>query len=114
MRYLPWFLVGFSWAFALYGAYACVQAVSRALNRADQLCTELEKRPASAQLERLGAALADLEDRHIALHDAHKRLAARVGMRDVRARRNGHDVPDDETPQEKLRRLEIRHGLRSD
>lgn len=72
-----------------------------------------------ARLERTVRDLAELQE---ITQSALKRLTARVGMADTRARRrqNGHDLDDGSAPADEaerndlLRRLEVKHGLRKE
>jgi hypothetical protein len=62
---------------------------------------------------RLAVKVTELDAEMESLHKLLQRLNARAGMREMRAKRatNGEDVPE-ESPQETLRRLEVKHGLR--
>lgn len=61
----------------------------------------------------LKLAIATLDDNHAALHDSHKRLRSRVGMRELREKRkNGSgDVSEpagDENPDEWKRQMRVK------
>ena len=61
-----------------------------------------EKSVALKQLEDYGIALADLNERHVALYESHKKLRSRVGMRELRERRSKEAAGDGDDKQLQL------------
>ena len=79
-----------------------------AYRRAGKLATRVDL----AKIER---QMADIVEDHSALIQSHKKLRSRIGMRELREKREAQTIPPDESPEEwkKRVRLELVTGKRN-
>lgn len=94
---------------ALFCTLLCLVATRNAQNAADFVSQGNKRSTTLKQLSEIQAELTDQADAIAALHDSHKKLRSRIGMRHLREQRKD-DLPDSTTDPQGYKR-EMRKRL---